>query len=130
VYELARATEEVVYARVGASVASVQFRRAVTSESASADDVSIQMICRYKCLDDTASGGESTNTTTPGSLQRRHLNVEARKPKGYGRLAIKQLDVPTTKDELSRWLNETRKGQRRTSRLDELRLFGTINVMP
>ena len=65
------------------------------------------MIWRYKYHDDNAPSGEVneyhyTRIAAEAAANKR----EARKPKGYQKLGVEQVDVPTTKDDLIKWLNK------------------------
>jgi hypothetical protein len=48
----------------------------------------------------------TTNHYTRIAAEAAASKIEARKPKGYERLGIEQIDVPTTKDDLIKWLNK------------------------
>jgi hypothetical protein len=65
------------------------------------------MIWRYRYHDDCAPSGEVNGYHyTKVAAEAAASKVEVRKPKGYQKLGIEQVDVPTTKDDLINWLNK------------------------
>ena len=65
------------------------------------------MIWRYRYHDDSTPSGEVNDYHyTKVAAEAAASKIEARKPKGYQKLRIEQVDVPTTKDDLINWLNK------------------------